>query len=124
VASVWSSAAHTVGVAMLAVPDDVVRKGTASLDEAARLRAADRAGEGAGQLVAAGWSTSETLAIETSRNVVGAIVDAADEHDAAVVVTGTRGRSRVAAALLGSSAEGILRCAGRPVLLVPPVPAS
>jgi nucleotide-binding universal stress UspA family protein len=123
VASVWSSAAHVVGVAMLAVPDDVVRKGTASLDEAARLRAADRAGDGAGQLVAAGW-TSETMAIETSRNVVGAIVDAADEHDAAIVVTGTRGRSRVAAALLGSSAEGILRCAGRPVLLVPPVPAS
>jgi nucleotide-binding universal stress UspA family protein len=119
VASVWSSAAHVVGVAMLAVPDDVVRKGAASLDAAARLRAADRAGDGAAQLRAAGWA-GEALAIETSRNVVGAIVDAADEHDAAIVVTGTRGRSRVAAALLGSSAEGILRCAGRPVLLVAP----
>jgi nucleotide-binding universal stress UspA family protein len=123
VASVWSSAAHVVGAAMLAVPDDVVRKGAARLDEAARLRAADRADDGAAQLRAAGWD-GEALAIETSRNVVAAIVDAADEHDAALVVTGTRGRSRVAAALLGSSAEGILRGAGRPVLLVAPVPAS
>ncbi|HEV2059447.1 MAG TPA: universal stress protein, partial [Solirubrobacteraceae bacterium] len=36
-------------------------------------------------------------------NMASAIVGAADEHDAAVIVTGTRGRSRVAAALLGST---------------------
>ncbi len=117
-----AAAAHVVGAAMLAVPEDVVRKGAESLDEAARSRAADHAGEGAGLLIAAGWAC-EPEAIETSRNVTSAIVDAADEHDAAIVVTGTRGRSRVAAALLGSSAEGILRRAGWPVLLVPPAQA-
>ncbi len=124
VASVWSSSARVMGVAMLAIPDDVVRQGTASLDEAARLRAGGQAGEGAGRLAAAGWTSSETAAIETSRNVAAGIVGAADERDAAIIITGTRGRSRVAAAVLGSSAEGILRCAGRPVLLVPPEAAS
>jgi len=118
VASVWHTASHVVGVAMLAVPDEVVRKGAERLDEAARLRAAGQASEAATQLTANGWSC-EPAAIETSRNVPAAIIGAADEHDAAIIVTGTRGRSRVAAALLGSNAEAILRCAGRPVLLVP-----
>lgn len=119
VASVWHTASYVVGVAMLAVPDEVVRKGAEGLDEAARLQAAGQASEAATQLTANGWSC-EPAAIETSRNVSTAIVGAADEHDAAIIVTGTRGRSRVAAALLGSNAEAILRCAGRPVLLVPP----
>jgi len=57
---------------------------------------------------------------ETARNLPAAIIGAADEHGAAIVVTGTRGRSRLAAALLESSAEGILRHAERPVLLVSP----
>ncbi|MEY2512769.1 MAG: Universal stress protein family [bacterium] len=46
------------------------------------------------------------------------------ERDAAVVVAGTRGHSRFAAALLGSNAESIVRHAGRPVLLVPGMNAS
>ena len=69
-------------------------------------------------LTAAGWS-SEPTAVETSRNVPSAIVDAADEHEAAIIVTGTRGRSRVVATLLGSNAEAIVRLAERPVFLVP-----
>jgi nucleotide-binding universal stress UspA family protein len=119
VASVWQTASYVVGVAMLAVPDEVVRKGAEGLDDAARLRAFGEAGDAAQQLVATGWS-SEGVAVETARNVPTAILETADEHDAAVIVTGTRGRSRIAAALLGSSAEAIARHAGRPVLLVPP----
>jgi nucleotide-binding universal stress UspA family protein len=119
VASVWHTATYVVGVAMLAVPDEVVRKGAAGIDEAARLRAAGEAGKACAVLTAAGWSC-ETAAVETSRNVTSAIVGTADERDAAIVVTGTRGRSPVAATLLGSSAEGVVRHAGRPVLLVPP----
>jgi nucleotide-binding universal stress UspA family protein len=52
--------------------------------------------------------------------VAAEIVAAADERDAAIVVVGTRGRARIAAALLGSTAEAVLRHADRPVLLVPP----
>ena len=120
VATVWLTARYVVGAAMIAVPEEVVRKGAAELDEAARVRAVADASQAAGVMTSAGWSCSAT-AIETTRNVPAAIVDAADEHDAAVIVTGTRGRSRIVAALLGSNAESILRTAGRPVLLVPPV---
>jgi nucleotide-binding universal stress UspA family protein len=121
VASVWHTATYAVEVAMLAVPDEVVRKGAEGLDEAARLHAAAVASEAGAALTGAGWS-GESAAVQTSHNVPAAIVATADEHDAAIVVTGTRGRSRVAATLLGSSAEGIVRHAGRPVLLVPPAP--
>lgn len=116
----WQSAAYTVGVALLAVPDEVARKGAERLDEASRSQAESHARHAAAQLSTAGWSC-DIAAVKTARSVPGAIVLAGEEHDAAVVVTGTRGRSRLAAALLGSTAEGIVRHADRPVLLVPPV---
>ena len=119
VASAWRPVGHTVGVAMVALPDDVARKGAARLDEEARVRSAGHALAGSELLADAGW-LARTATLEASRNVPAAILAAADEHDAAVIVTGTRGRSRMAAALLGSTAEGVLRYAGRPVLLVPP----
>ena len=119
VATVWLSASHAVGVARLALPDEVARRGTNRLDEASHRQAEGEACDGAALLAAAGWPCA-TAALETPRNVPMAIIGAADEHDAAIVVTGTRGRSRIAAALLGSSAEGILRHAERPLLLVSP----
>jgi nucleotide-binding universal stress UspA family protein len=121
VASVWQPVSYAVGVAMLAVPEAVVRKGADGLDESARVQAAGHAGEGAALLTEAGWSC-EPEALQTTRNVTSAIVGAADERDAAVIVTGSRGRSPLTATLLGSTAEGILRHADRPVLLVPPAP--
>lgn len=121
VASAWQPVGYAVGLAKLAVPDEVARQGAARIDEGARLHAAGQAGEAAGALATAGWP-GEATAIEARHSVAAAIVAAAGEHDAAVIVTGTRGRSRMTATLLGSTAEGILRSAGRPVLLVPPVP--
>ena len=121
VASAWRPVGHAVGVAMVAIPDDVAREGAARLDEAARVRAAGQALEGCELMADAGW-VARTATLEASRNVPAAILAAADEHDAAVLVTGTRGRSRIAAALLGSTAESVLRHAARPVLLVPAVP--
>ena len=121
VASVWQTASALAGAALLAIPDDVARKAIAGLDEASRLQATGQASEGAARLTAAGWDC-EVAALETARNVHSAIVAAAAEHGAAILVTGTRGRSRVAAAVLGSAAEAIARSARRPVLLVPPPP--
>lgn len=118
-ACVWQSAAYAVGVATLAIPDEIARSGAARIDEASRDEAERHARYGASLLAEAGWSC-ETIALQTARSVPGALILAAEDHDAAVVVTGTRGRSRVAAAVLGSSAEAVLRHAGRPVLLVPP----
>lgn len=121
VASAWQPVTYAVGVAMIAVPDEVARRGADRIDEEARLRAAGQASEGAAALTVAGWH-GETTAVEARHHVASSIVATAADHDAAIVVTGTRGRSRIAATLLGSTAEGILRGAGRPVLLVPPAP--
>lgn len=118
VASAWQSVSYAVGVALLAIPDAVAHMGAEELDDASRRQAEGRAHDGASVLAEAGWRC-DTAALE-HRSVAAGIIGAADVHDAAVIVTGTRGRSWMTAALLGSTAEGILRHAGRPVLLVPP----
>lgn len=47
------------------------------------------------------------------------IVDVANEIDASLIVTGTRGLGKVASMLLGSTSDQVLRHATRPVLTVP-----
>jgi nucleotide-binding universal stress UspA family protein len=66
-----------------------------------------------------------TLAPERERKIViadqtpsDAIVTAADEADADLIVMGTRERSRLFRAILGSVTESVLRASDRPVLLV------
>jgi nucleotide-binding universal stress UspA family protein len=66
-----------------------------------------------------GWPATPAT-VQADHGVWQALVAAAAEQDAAIVVTGTRGHSPMAAAMIGSVAEGLLRYAGRPVLLVPP----
>jgi nucleotide-binding universal stress UspA family protein len=53
-------------------------------------------------------------------DVAHAIVDVARKHDAALIVVGSRGRSGVKAALLGSVSSALLGIASIPVLVVPP----
>lgn len=48
-----------------------------------------------------------------------AITTVAAERDAALVVTGTRGRGELRSALFGSVSRAVVRTAGRPVVLVP-----
>ena len=49
-----------------------------------------------------------------------AVIDIADQEDAAVIVLGSRGSSGLKAALLGSVSYGVVHNADRPVLTVPP----
>jgi nucleotide-binding universal stress UspA family protein len=49
---------------------------------------------------------------------VETIVALADSKDADMIVLGSRGRSAVASAILGSVSRGVLRHASRPVLIV------
>jgi hypothetical protein len=47
-----------------------------------------------------------------------AIATAAEDHDAALVVVGSRGRSQLEAAVLGSVSYGVLHLSRRPTLVV------
>ena len=53
-----------------------------------------------------------------------ALVDAADEHDAMVIVVGIWSESPLRGALLGSVAHKLLQLATRPVLCVPAGPGA
>lgn len=53
------------------------------------------------------------------RGVVAALVATADEHGAATIVVGSRGRSAAREILLGSVAMGTLHQSHRPVMVVP-----
>jgi nucleotide-binding universal stress UspA family protein len=67
-----------------------------------------------------------TLSPSTPRAVVvadqtpaDAVVDAAEERDADLIVMGTRDRNRLVRAVLGSITEAVLHRSDRPVLLLP-----
>ena len=75
-------------------------------DSEVALKAAGEAAEEAGVSYALEHISGET------------IVALADEKDADVIVIGSRGRGAVTTALLGSISHGVLKRAGRPVLVV------
>jgi nucleotide-binding universal stress UspA family protein len=90
----------------------------AAFEEASGAEALTIAGEGAEQARSAGFDA-------VARGVVAgptwqAVVDVADELDAAVIVTGSRGLAGGRELLEGSLSHDIARHAGRPVLIVPP----
>ena len=58
-------------------------------------------------------------AILSHGQVWATIVNAADEEDVAAIVVGSRGRSAVASAVLGSVANGVVHHSSRPVVVVP-----
>jgi nucleotide-binding universal stress UspA family protein len=61
---------------------------------------------------------AEPVSTEDESNVAETIARMADEHDAAVVIVGSRGLSGLKARLLGSTSESILHHCRRPVLIV------
>ena len=95
------------------------------IDAGTAEQATATASEGQEVAAAAGFEAEplarRALARAAERNEVtvwNAIVDIADERDAAVVVLGTRGRSGIRSALLGSVSYGVVHHSSRPVLVV------
>ena len=105
------------------ISEEVVK----DLDAGTARRAQDTAAEGAELAVAAGFDAQPLARRALSRTaerdtatIWRAILDLADERDAAVLIVGSRGASPLGAALLGSVSYGLVYNSKRPVLVVPP----
>lgn len=96
------------------------------LDEGTAARAQATAAAGVEIAIAAGFDATpearRALAKAAERDAVTvwrAILEVAEEMNAAVVVVGARGRSGLGSALLGSVSYGVAHNGKRPVLIVP-----
>jgi nucleotide-binding universal stress UspA family protein len=117
VAYVWAPIEVSVSASLLGAPAGVAVAGARDLDATERRRAERVAQEGTELARRVGFA-AEALAIRRDGPPWRALVKCAAELDAAAIVTGTRSRSRPVAAVLGSTAEGVLHHAHRPVLVV------
>jgi nucleotide-binding universal stress UspA family protein len=117
VACVWAPLEAAASAARLGAPASVARAAAREVDEEARERAEALAAEGAAVAREAGLE-AESRAFRSGGSAWHGIVHCAQEIDAAAIVTGSRGRSTLAATFLGSTVQGILHHAHRPVLVV------
>jgi nucleotide-binding universal stress UspA family protein len=90
------------------VDDELVQEATEALAADGCERARD-----------AGFADAAPVAVEAQHGVAEAIIDAADEHDALLVVMGTRGNTGIRSLLLGSVSHAVAHHAHRPLLIVP-----
>ncbi|NRQ32738.1 universal stress protein [Nonomuraea sp. NN258] len=88
-------------------------------EDEARAHAEQHAKEGAELAIASGLSEVSHRAVADNESIWKTIVDVADEIDAAVIVTGSRGLAGVRSVLLGSVSNHVLHHAHRPTLIVP-----
>lgn len=82
--------------------------------------AEQQAAEGAELARAAGLQDVTHRAVADNESIWQTIVDVADELDASLIVTGSRGLAEVRSVLLGSVSNHVLHHAHRPLLIVPP----
>jgi nucleotide-binding universal stress UspA family protein len=114
--TVWASVRHGAAASRLVLPDTVVAAGVAALDGEARDDALRVAEEGA--RLARTWGLSADAIEAMQRGGVAATIAAvAEEHNASVVVVGSRGRSAVRSTVVGSVTYGLLHAVRRPVLV-------
>jgi nucleotide-binding universal stress UspA family protein len=119
VATVWERTHADYLGAHLPELGPAVRDAVVELDGYAEKAAAERADEGCELARAAGFDDVASLVLRADEAVWRALIDAAGERGVRAIVTGRRGRSRLAATLLGSVSSGVLSHARRPVLIVP-----
>jgi nucleotide-binding universal stress UspA family protein len=100
-----------------------VLSGIPRVDDALMQEATqEMAGDGKERAEAAGFTAATAVAVEAEHGVATAIIEAADEYDAALVVMGTRGNTGIRSLLLGSVSHSVAHHAHRPLLIVPSGP--
>lgn len=107
------SGAMGMGLGMAGAYADVTQ-----IDRGAGEAAFARAGEGADRAIAAGLVASARCG-SREPDVAGAILSAAEQLEATVIVLGTRGLGAFGTLMLGSVSKAVLHRADRPVLVVP-----
>ena len=117
------SSATELGRDARGIAEDVVEELDAATAEGAEAMAAEGAAVAATAGFVARPVARRALARAAERKAVTvwrAILDAADEEAAELIVLGSRGRSPVTSMVLGSVAYGIVNNSDRPVLIIPP----
>ena len=114
VATVWISFADAAPRALLR---DALRGVVSDLDDSGREEAEELAAEGT-QLARDAGLDAQPRAVQASGPFFASLLEVAEEIDAAAIVVGSRGRSSLAATVLGSVSTGILHHTSRPVLVV------
>jgi nucleotide-binding universal stress UspA family protein len=89
-----------------------------AVDEAMYDQAQQLARQGAALAREAGFETAEGLAVADELTVSDTLVRVAREQDAPALVVGSHGHTALGELLVGSTSRGVLRHAGRPVVVV------
>jgi nucleotide-binding universal stress UspA family protein len=123
VVNVWRSIQPEVGAALIGASRGMASEGARRLDAERAAESAELAAEGV-ELARDLGLVASPVSLRSTTTIWGAICELAVERDAAAVVVGSRGRSGLGEALLGSVSSGVLHHANRPVLVVHASPSS
>ncbi|HEU0023489.1 MAG TPA: universal stress protein [Thermoleophilaceae bacterium] len=119
VETVWIPYTEVAAASGIAMPAAVSAEGAQKVDEELAARAERSAEDGAGVAKAAGLEP-RAEAIREHGNVSHTLIESARANDAAAIVVGSRGRSGIATALLGSVSTSLVHHTPVPLLVVPP----
>lgn len=103
---------------VIAIPAGVAKKAYAELDKEAALQAQALAEDGAAAARAGGLD-ADARSVLCHQNTWSTLVQLAEEEEPAAIVVGSRGRSAVKSALLGSVSSGVAHHSPVPVVIVP-----
>lgn len=118
VETVWIPYTPVAGAGAAAAPVPVVTRAAEQIDQEIAASARRTAEEGARLAVAEGLE-ARPEPLQATGAVGRTLIHSAREHCAAAVLVGSRGRSVVAAALLGSVSTALIHHAPVPILVVP-----
>ncbi len=120
VLAVWQSIHREAPTALAGAPADVVLKAQRNLDGEFESRASRLAEEGAARAREAGFEDVAAVPRKASGNIWATIAAAAEDRRPQAVVIGSRGRSALRSALLGSVSRGVATHSPVPTMVVPP----